>query len=63
MATRLEVLEDKKKSIEDKALVLHEMFCKAIHRISDDICPSRCDVCLKALEKGLSEDVGEDFGK
>jgi len=63
MATRLEVLEDKKKSIEDKALVLHEMFCKAIHRKFEDGCPSKCEVCLKALEKGLSEDVGEDFGK
>lgn len=64
MATRLEVLEDKKASIETKALVLHEMFCKEIHKHFEKGCPSRCeDVCLKVLTDALQEDVGEDFGK
>ena len=64
MATRLEVLEDKKASIETKALVLHSLFCKAIHDNFEDGCPGKCEEkCLEALKKALQEDVGEDFGK
>ena len=63
MATRLEVLEDKEASIETKALVLHEMVCKAIHNKVENGCPSKCKICLQAIKECLEEDVGEDFGK
>lgn len=62
MATRLQILEDKSKSIETKALVLHEMVCKSIHNKVENGCPSRCETCLEAIKECLEEEVGEDFG-
>lgn len=59
MATRLEVLEDKNRTLEEKALVLEEMTCKAIRKKVEGGCPHSCDKCLQAIKECLSEDVGD----
>lgn len=59
MATRLEVLEDKNKTLDEKALVLEELTCKAIHRKVEGGCPYSCDKCIQAIKDCLAEEVGD----